>query len=119
VCHSTRTLNVAELLKGTFDTLTDLQRLCCCFSVTAGKSVLQTYHRIQRFFSNRKDIFGSSKFVKQMLRVISITLRIARASKTTGSPHCGIALPVSPSGGTSLDFKPKRLATAKPWWSID
>jgi hypothetical protein len=71
-------LYVSRIAKGVFDAVVTTQQLCChVFTKYELKTAKQSFHILRRFTHHRWKIFESSKFVRQSLRVISITLRIA------------------------------------------
>jgi len=73
-------LYVAKLSKSVYDVTTCIHLLCRnarlkCEIVAAKR----WFHILRRWLSLREDIFGSSKFVRQSLRVLSITLRLTES----------------------------------------
>jgi len=73
-------LYVAKLSKSVYDVMTNVHLLC---RNAWSKDELQTakrwYHLMRRWLSHRDDIFKNSKFVRQSLRVLSITLRLTES----------------------------------------
>jgi len=85
-----RSLNTAKVLKGTFDVLTLTRIMISEESQYWWKSAKRVYQSVQSFFSKREDVFGTSKFVRQMLGIISITMRITHSTAMpSGRPHRG------------------------------
>jgi len=76
--HTTRTLNSCKVLQGTYNVLTDMQILSIDMTVNDYRDVLHRYNRLRRFFLSEVDIFGTSRVVRQYLKVISITLRLTK-----------------------------------------
>jgi hypothetical protein len=71
-------LYVAKISKGIFDAVIYTQRLCChVYTANELKLAKQAFHELRRFVFKEDEIFRTSKFVRQSLRVISITLRTA------------------------------------------
>jgi len=92
-CLTTRSLNTASVLNETNTVLTLTYRMFLEENVTCIQSAKRMYHVLQKFFSNRENVFGTSKFVRQYLRVLSIMLRMAKQSaKLPGRPLRGKCL---------------------------
>jgi hypothetical protein len=73
------TLNVARLSKSVFDVILYTQLLCRnVYNSREKKIAVQSFHELRRFLSSRKEVFGTSRFVRQSLKVISITLRLSK-----------------------------------------
>lgn len=72
------TLVVAKVAKGIFDAITCAQLLCSnAYNMHELKLAKRAYHATRRFISSRDDILGTSTFVRQSMKVLSITLRFA------------------------------------------
>lgn len=73
-------LYVTKLLKSTYDVMTCAHLLCRNARVKCELiAARRWFHILRRYFSHRDDIFGNSKFVRQSLRVLSITLRLTES----------------------------------------
>jgi hypothetical protein len=74
------TLYVAKLLKSIYDVTICIHLLCrnarCPREIKIAK---RWFHVLLRYVSQREDIFGTSKFVRQSLKVLSITLRLTES----------------------------------------
>lgn len=82
-------LYVAKVLKGTYDAIISTQQLCChVFNWDELKAAKHATQTIQRFFTRGEELFKHSLFVRQSMRVISITLRLAeRSLRLQGRPR--------------------------------
>jgi len=73
-------LYVAKLLKSIYDVTTCVHLLSrnarCKREIKIAK---RWFHVLLRYVSQREDIFGQSKFVRQSLKVLSITLRLTES----------------------------------------
>jgi len=73
-------LYVAKISKSIYDVITCTHLLCRNAKLKCEvQTAVRWFHILRRYFSSRKDIFGDSRFVRQSLRVLSITLRLTRS----------------------------------------
>jgi len=71
------TLYVAKLSKSVFDAVVCTQLLVVnAYKPSEIRIAKQAYHRVRDFLSNGRDLFGDSRFVRQSLKSLSITLRL-------------------------------------------
>jgi hypothetical protein len=71
---------VAKLSKSVYDVITCTHLLCRNAKLKCEiKTAVRWFHTLRRYFSQREDIFGNSRFVRQSLRVLSITLRLTKS----------------------------------------
>lgn len=82
-------LYVAKVTKGIYDAVISTHQLCCHvyteFELKHAKHAVQI---LQKFISRGGELFEQSVFVRQSLRVISITLRLSeRSLRLQGRPR--------------------------------
>lgn len=69
---------VGTVCKYTFDSLIYTHLLCRnVYDSHELKVAKRSYHETRRYFASKKQVFGTSRFVRQTMKVISITLRLS------------------------------------------